>query len=203
MKKSRSLTIASISTLAILFLLLFVAARTDGGKRYNRRNYNNLFEQNHNLMYRTVHDTFTYTDRRGKPRQETRDIDIAIYHYNNDSISYLFNHNNTDRIVHLYYEASYDSVKHRIKMESFDRYDSWTANEENIQPRKPSDNVLVVTQNEKTKMYSLWRAHKTGINLERLKRYKSSADLVIDPFNQKVMVVRTEPRKLVVMDFDY
>lgn len=201
--KSKS-KLLSLIFLSFITLGIFVAATSDGGKgRHYYSSLNGIFETELNLYYQTVHDTFVEERNRGKEYKYTRQVDVAIYHHAADSVSYLFENKNTERILNVFFESRFDTAKSRMIFMSMNRRHDFLHNIQEVSSRKPSENMIIVTSHPKTHITSIWKAHKTGKGLERLKRMKSSEDFLVDVRNRKVLIINEEPRELEVFDYSY
>ncbi len=191
-----------ISVLFLIMFTLIISTQAGGGRGYSRLLDIDEFEQSFNYYYKSVKDTISYLNEKGKEKSVIATLNVVMYSIDKDSSFYLFDNTFNEKIVSFFYESEYVANTKSIKfVDCAHRYTyelGFIRNNRNIEERSICEKLFIVSYSYKTKMYTLWTCHKTGRDLKQFCVFNSFGVLKVDVFNQNILTVTETPNGITI-----
>jgi hypothetical protein len=126
-------------------------------------------------------------------------VNLYIYDPATGTGKLLFPKSDNFQIVALSFETSVEDGE--VKFHS--DYSAPIKNNQNIEPRNPKSNMLILTRNTETKDETFYFANKNGSDLQKVKTISQSEDWHVDVKNSVIRVIKQIGSELKIESFKW
>lgn len=128
---------------------------------------------------------------------------ICIFNIKSEQMKLVFPPEFTDKIVIFNYEVGYSVENNTYYVNSENLINEFGDTAIKLDYSKASQSLIIVSFNEKSKIYTLWFCSKHGDNLRKIATYDEKTSIDIIPDFHKVVLTKNENNSINIKAYGY